>query len=121
MAPWRCGQLLVWDATCPGSFAPSYRHQTTSAAGKVATAAQDTKAAKYAHLGQAYRFTSVAIETMGALGPHTACSLPEGVREEDLPGDWRSKVVCLSVAAPVSSAVQRGNAAAVMGSCSPHI
>ena len=25
LAPWKCGQLLVWDATCPDTFAPSYR------------------------------------------------------------------------------------------------
>ncbi len=22
--PWKCGKLLVWDATCPDTFAPSY-------------------------------------------------------------------------------------------------
>ena len=24
LAPWKCGQLLVWDATCPDTFAPLY-------------------------------------------------------------------------------------------------
>ena len=24
IVPWKCGQLLVWDATCPDTFAPSY-------------------------------------------------------------------------------------------------
>ena len=29
---WKCGKLLVWDATCP---APSYVSQATTAAGEV--------------------------------------------------------------------------------------
>ena len=24
IVPWKCGQLLVWDATCPDTFAPPY-------------------------------------------------------------------------------------------------
>ena len=97
---------------------PSYRHLATSAAGKVAAAAEDTKAAKYAHLGQAYRFTPVAIETMGALGPHTAAFLKElGRRIYQETGEARSSAFLLQ---RLSVAVQRGNAAAVMGTCSPH-
>ena len=34
---WKCGKLLVWDATCPDTFAPSYVSQATTAAGEVAT------------------------------------------------------------------------------------
>ena len=36
IVPWSCGQLLVWDATCPDTLAMSYRGQATTAAGKVA-------------------------------------------------------------------------------------
>ena len=31
MVPWKCGKLLVWDATCP-AFAPSYSSSATSEA-----------------------------------------------------------------------------------------
>ena len=30
MIPWKNGRLLVWDATCPDTFAPSYRCHATS-------------------------------------------------------------------------------------------
>ena len=33
--PWKCGKLLVWDATCPEMFAPSYISAATSGAGAV--------------------------------------------------------------------------------------
>ena len=59
VVPWSCGQLLVWDATCPDTLATSYRCQATCAAGKVAAAAEERKVGKYANLGQAYLFTLV--------------------------------------------------------------
>ena len=31
LAPWKSGRLLVWDATCPDTFAPSYRAHATRA------------------------------------------------------------------------------------------
>ena len=52
LVPRKCSKLLAWDATCPDSFAPSYRHLATSAAGKVAAAAEEMKAGKYAHLAK---------------------------------------------------------------------
>ena len=74
LVPWKCGQLLVWDATCSDSFTLSYRHLATSA-GKVAAAEEEMKLGKYAHLSQAYLFNLVTIETTGALGPCTAAFL----------------------------------------------
>ena len=47
LAPWSSGCLLVWDATCPDTFAISYRAQATSEAGRVAESAEDRKAEKY--------------------------------------------------------------------------
>ena len=47
LAPWKCGQLLVWDATCPDTFAPSYRTHATSEPGRVAALAEDRKVDKY--------------------------------------------------------------------------
>ena len=118
LVPWKCGQLLVWDATCPDTFAPSYRRQATSAAGKIAAAAEELKAGKYAHLDQVYLFNPVAIETSGALGPHTAAFLKDlGRRIHQETGEARSSSYLLQ---RLSVAVQRGNAAAVMGTCSPH-
>ena len=71
----------MWDAICPYTLAPSYRCQATSAAGKVASAAEEKKACKYAMLGQAYCFVPVEIETLGAFSPKN--------RQEDHGGDER--------------------------------
>ena len=62
---------MVWDTKCPDTLAPSYRCQATSAAGKVASAAEEKKACKCAMLGQAHCFVPVPIETLGAFGPKT--------------------------------------------------
>jgi len=114
VVPWARGQLLVY-ATCPDTLAPSYHCHTTSAAGKVAAATEERKASKYAMLGQAYWFSPVSIETMGAFRPNTLALIKElsrrirkGTREEKA---YSHLVQLLSVA------VQRGHAAATLGTC----
>ena len=51
--PWKSGRLLVWDATCPDTFAPSY---LPSAGSGVAAAAEERKKRKYSHLDQRHLF-----------------------------------------------------------------
>ena len=48
--PWKCGQLLVWDATCPDTYAPSYSTIAAQQAGAVGQQAEDKKAQKYKQL-----------------------------------------------------------------------
>ena len=43
MVPWKSGNLLVWDATCSDTYAPSHLAQSTMAAGAVASQAEDLK------------------------------------------------------------------------------
>ena len=43
VVPWNNGKLLVWDATCPDTFAPSYISSATSEAGAVAALAEERK------------------------------------------------------------------------------
>ena len=74
--------LEMWPATCMGFHLPeyictTYKRQASNAAGKIAAAAEESKAGKYAHLDQVYLFNPVAIETSGALEPHTAAFLNE--------------------------------------------
>ena len=84
-------------------------------AGKVAAAAEERKASKYAHLDQAYRFVPVAIETLGAFGPKTLAFVRElGRRIRQETGD---KMETSYLMQRLSVAIQRGNAAAVLGSC----
>ena len=71
LAPWKCGQLLVWDATCPDTFAPSYRTHATSEPGRVAALAEDRKVDNYRDLPRSHLFCPLSIETMGAMGPRS--------------------------------------------------
>ena len=64
LAPWHSGCLLVWDATCPDTLAPSYRAHATQESGKVAASAEERKCEKYQGLPPGHFFTPVAIETL---------------------------------------------------------
>ena len=80
LVPWNSGLTLVWDATCPDTFAASYRGQTTAEADGVVDHVEERKSGKYSHLSPTYLFQPVAIETSRSIwSPHT-----------DLPG------VCIS-------------------------
>ena len=46
IVPWKCGQLLVWDETCPDTFAPSYSAIVAQQAGAVAEQAEVNKQRK---------------------------------------------------------------------------
>ena len=111
--PWKCGKLLVWDATCPDTFAPSYISQATSAAGEVAALAEQRKALKYDGLPTTHSFMPVAIETSGAVGPRSLTFLRElGRRVREQTGDNLATAYLLQ---RLSVAVQRGNSASIMG------
>jgi len=113
VVPWKCGKLLVWDATCPDTFAPSYISSAASEAGLVAASAEERKEAKYIGLGSLHSFTPVAIETSGVFGPKSLLFVRElGRRLTRVTGDVRSPEHLLQ---RLSVAVQRGNSAAVMG------
>ena len=71
VVPWRRGKHLVWDATSPDTFAPSYLQSATSAAGAVAALAVNRKKGKYGGLDSTYTFTPIAIESSGACGSLT--------------------------------------------------
>ena len=72
IVPWKNGKLLVWDATCPDTYAPSYSAFATRKAGAVAPQAEERKCNKYCHLVSSHSFAPVAIETSGAIGPRTS-------------------------------------------------
>ena len=73
LAPWKCGQLLVWDGTCPDTYmyAPSSASIAVAEAGAVANQAECKKQLKYVHLGTGHIFTPVAIESSGVFGTDT--------------------------------------------------
>ena len=50
LVPWKRGRVLVWDATCPDTLAPSHSSLANREAGAVAADAEHRKQQKYAHL-----------------------------------------------------------------------
>ena len=64
LAPWKKGKLLVWDATCPDTFAPSY----TSVSSGEAQLQLQRKLGRELSL---HLFTPVAIETIEVIGPQS--------------------------------------------------
>ena len=116
--PWKCGKLLVWDATCPDTFAPSYVSQATTAAGEVATHAEDRKCSKYSSLPVTHDFIPVAIETSGVMGPQSLHFLRElGRRVGRQTGD---PLASSHLFQRLSTAIQRGNSACIMGGLRGH-
>ncbi len=113
LAPWKSGRLLVWDATCPDTFAPSYRTDATPAPGRVAAAAEERKEKKYSSLPPSHFFSPLAIETMGVLGPKSMALVRDlGRRIRLETGEPRSTDYLLQ---RLSIAIQRGNSVSVYG------
>ena len=111
--PWKTGRVLVWDATCPDTFAPSHISLATREAGAVAAQAEQRKHMKYAELKASHHFVPVAIETTGVCGPEALqflCELGHRLKAET--GEPRSLQFLFQ---RISVAMQRGNAAAVLG------
>jgi hypothetical protein len=113
--PWHCGRYLVWDFTCPDTLAPSHLSQSSLAAGAAAARAEALKQTKYAELVSSgdFIFAPIAVETLGVWGP-SALSLCAAIggRLSHLSGDPRAPAFLKQ---RLSLAVQRGNAAAVVG------
>ena len=58
---WKGGKVLVWDATCPDTFAPSHITLAMREAGAVADEAERRKEQKYSSLVTSHHFVPIAI------------------------------------------------------------
>ena len=80
----------------------------------MAAQAEEKKRSKYLHLASDHSFTPVAIETSGVIGPQSLVFLHElGRRLEQTTGEAKSRAYLFQ---RLSIAIQRGNAASVLGS-----
>jgi len=113
LTPWKNGRCLAWDFTCPDTLAPSHLNNAVNGPGIVACEAEDKKRAKYANLAPSFCFVPVAVETLGALGAGAMELLHElGRRITESTGERRATEYLLQ---RLSVAIQRGNAASVLG------
>ena len=114
VVPWKRGRILVWDVTCIDTLANSHRALALSEAGAVADDAEYRKKLKYNHLDSTHAFIPVAVETLGAFGREAQSFFREVARRSaSLTGDPQYHQSLLQ---QVAVAVQRRNAASILGS-----
>ena len=114
LIPWTKGRTLVWDATCTDTLAPSNLRFGLKKAGGAADDKAHRKEAKYRSLiNQNYHFVPFAVETMGSWSGDAIHFFNTLSRKITLKSNEpRSKSFLKQ---RISMAIQRGNAAAVMG------
>ncbi|XP_061706528.1 uncharacterized protein LOC133517297 [Cydia pomonella] len=113
LVPWKMGRVLVWDATCVDTLAPSHLPRTSAKAGAAAEAAETKKVFKYRSLGPQYHFVAFGVETLGPWGPSAKILFKEmSKRLIDSTGDQRAGSF---LSQRISIAIQRGNAASIFG------
>lgn len=113
LIPWQRGRCLLWDATCVSTFAACYLPATQQSAGAGAEAAAQSKHLKYACLESAYDFVPFAVETAGPWCSEAKKFVMDlGRRLREKGRDPRSGSYLVQ---HISLAIQRGNAASIMG------
>ena len=66
--PWANGRCLGWDFTCLDTLAGSHLNRAVLSPSAVTNDAEHHKTMKYHPMASSYRFTPIAVETLGALG-----------------------------------------------------
>ena len=117
LVPWSGGRPLLWDFTCPDTFAPSHLRLTSNSAGAAASAAEVHKVAKYSSFIHTHIFVPVGVESSGVWEVQAAEFLRDvGRRLSMASGDSRSGFFFRQ---RVDVAIQRGNALSVLGTFPP--
>jgi len=65
LVPWKRGRCLVWDATCPNTYAPPAIRESSVQAVSATPKAELNKSRKYADIIAGVDFIPFAIETSG--------------------------------------------------------
>lgn len=113
ITPWESGKSLIWDVTCPDTFAASHEAAATRVAGAVAEEAEERKKQKYNELTRTHHVIPLAIETAGVFGPDALNFFHAlGRRIIATTNDPHARSHMIQ---QISVALQRGNAASVLG------
>eukprot|EP00731_Ephydatia_muelleri_P004989 Em0002g1165a len=111
LVPWKCGKLLVWDATCVDTYAPSSSRVASQEAGAVADQAEKRKSDKYSNMDpNMYLFAPVVIETSGVFGKQTLSFLKDlACRVLETYGAWGKEATAIisSVASRLATSTCR--------------
>jgi len=111
--PYKRGKCLTWDVTCVETFANTYLKLTSESPGSAADKAEKAKNALYEELTSDYIFTPIAVETMGSWVKESHSFIKEiGSKLGDITGNKKSTFYLFQ---RISMAIQRGNAASVLG------
>jgi hypothetical protein len=106
LIPWLCGKPLLWEVTRTDTLAKSYVELSSKKAGEAARLRENAKKSKYVTVEtyNNYHFVPIAIET---LGPNEIGQKIQKITNESRSTSYLSQ--------RISIAVQRGNAASVLG------
>ena len=110
---WKQGKPLIWDFTVADTLCDTYVKKSAKQAGSAAETREELKTKKYKDLTN-YHFVPIAAETYGAWGPQGLRLLKEiGSKICDVTNEKCSTFYLLQ---RLSIAIQRGNAACILGS-----
>ena len=117
---WMKGRILVWDSTCADTFANSYLKITSTKAGEAAEIAVKRKKNLYKKIiSQDYNFVVPAVETMGTWSSEAKLLFNRiGKMMEEVHGDIRLGNYFKQ---RIFIAIQKGNAASVMGTIPEYV
>ena len=113
LVPWQGGKPLVWDFTCAHTLAASYVNGNSKKAGSAAQVRETHKRWLYRNLVSNFHFVPICVETLGTFG-EDGLKLVKRIGEllQNVTGEKRSTSFFIQ---RISITVQRGNAAAIMG------
>lgn len=111
--PFKEGRCLVWDVIVVDTLATSHINETSKTAGAAAEKASKMKLSKYEEIQKNYLMIPIAIETFGAWGREGKSFIKSiGQKIKNLTGNKKSTFYLFQ---SISMAVQRGNAASILG------